>query len=90
MKNITATDLARNLSHYLSELESGGEDLLLVRNDKIVARLVAEPPAVNALDVFGDLYQTLDEDTAQDLTSELQTLKKKDTTISKLRQEWDF
>ena len=42
-------------------LECHQEEVVLVRNRRNVARLVPEAPHQDALSVFGDLYRTLDD-----------------------------
>src|SRR5438477_13133814 len=53
--------------------------IVLVRNRRRVARLVPEPPSRNALDVFGNLYRTLDDRTADALSSVLSKHRKSRT-----------
>ena len=45
----------------LDSLERDQEEIVLVRNERQVARLVPEAPRRDALSVFGDLYWALDE-----------------------------
>ena len=67
MKTLTVTEVARNFSAVMDGVESRQEEIVLVRNHKPIARLVPEPPAQNAMEVLGDLYRTLDDDTADAL-----------------------
>jgi hypothetical protein len=62
---------------------------VLVRTHRPIARLVPEPPARNALEVLGDLYRTLDDDTADALSAAIDTGRKtKRGKLSELRNPW--
>ncbi|TAN20831.1 MAG: type II toxin-antitoxin system Phd/YefM family antitoxin [Acidobacteria bacterium] len=65
MKTLSATTLARNLSHVLDELVRGGEEIAIERHQRIIGRLVPHPPRQNALEALADLYRTLPEAAAQ-------------------------
>lgn len=55
MVKMTATELARNLSSVLSRLESGTEEIAIVRNRHVVGRLVPGAPTMTAREAFADL-----------------------------------
>jgi prevent-host-death family protein len=59
MKTITATEAARNFSRVLDMLEHGSEEIVLVRNNHPVAKLVPGAPRLTAREALGDLYRTL-------------------------------
>ena len=59
----------------MDTVESEQKEIVLIRNHKAIARLVPEPAAQNALEVFGDLYRTLDEATADALSTAVQKTK---------------
>ncbi len=89
MKILTVTKAARNFSRVLDEVERDGEEIVLVRNHRQIVRLVPEPAAQTALEVLGDLYRTLDDETARALAESLaQTRKGKAATIESLRDPW--
>ncbi len=91
MKTLTVTEAARNFSRVLDEVERHQEEIVLVRNRRRIVRLVPEPAAQNALEVLGDLYRTLDEETARALSDAVkQTRKGKGGTLSALRNPWAF
>jgi antitoxin (DNA-binding transcriptional repressor) of toxin-antitoxin stability system len=69
MKTLSVTEVARNFRKVLDAVEHQQEEIVLVRNRKQVARLVPEAPSQNALEVFGDLYRTLDEKSADALSA---------------------
>jgi antitoxin (DNA-binding transcriptional repressor) of toxin-antitoxin stability system len=89
MKILTVTKAARNFSRVLDEVERDGEEIVLVRNHRQIVRLIPEPAAQTALEVLGDLYRTLDDETAQRLAESVdQSRKSKAATISSLRDPW--
>ena len=63
-RRITATELARNLSAVLDRLEKRDEEVVILRHNRPIGRLIAEPTEGNALEVFGDLYRTLSDEEA--------------------------
>ena len=67
MKTLSVTKVARNFSAVMDDLERDQEEVVLMRNQKPIARLVPESPQRNALEVLGDLYRTLDDKTADAL-----------------------
>ncbi len=62
---------------------------MLIRNQRPVARLIPEAPTQDALTVFGDLYRTLDDDTARRLSTTIATQRKRRRgRVSELRDPW--
>ena len=59
MQTITATDLSRNFRLMLNRVEFQHEELLIVRNNTPVARLVPGPASMTAAEAFADLHRTL-------------------------------
>jgi antitoxin (DNA-binding transcriptional repressor) of toxin-antitoxin stability system len=89
MKTLTVTEVARNFSAVLDGVEKRQEEVVLVRNRRPVARLVPEPPAQSALEVLGDLYRTLDEDTASALAAAIEGARKSARgKLDELRDPW--
>ena len=89
MKTLTVTEVARNFSAVMDEMERDQEEIVLVRNQKTIARLVPESASQNALEVLGDLYRTLDDKTADALVQAIGLAKKgKGKTLNELRNQW--
>jgi prevent-host-death family protein len=89
MKTLTVTEVARNFSAVMDRVEAEQEEVVLIRNNKPIARLVPEPPALNALEVLGDLYRTLDDETADALAEGVRLSRKgKRGTLKELRDPW--
>ena len=89
MKTLSVTEVARNFSAVLDGVEREQKEVMLVRNRRHVARLVPEPAARNALEVLGDLYRTLDEETAEALAAAIKGARKgKRGTLGELRDPW--
>lgn len=87
MKSLTATEVARNFSQVLDDLEESREEVVIVRNHRMIARIIPEPGEQNALEVLGDLYRTLDEKTAAELV-EAMNLSRKSGTLDEIRDPW--
>ena len=65
MKAISATELVRNFRQLLDAVEHRGEELVIVRNQQEVARLVPGAAHQTAVEAMSDLYRTLPEQPAQ-------------------------
>jgi antitoxin (DNA-binding transcriptional repressor) of toxin-antitoxin stability system len=89
VKTLSATEVARNFSAVLDALEHDQEEIVLVRNQRHVARLIPEPPHQDALSVFGDLYRTLDDETADALSAAIASRRKsRRGRVVELRDPW--
>jgi prevent-host-death family protein len=89
VKTLSVTEFARNISAVLDELERDQEEIVLVRNSRHVARLVPEAPRRDALSVFGDLYRTIDDETADGVSAALAARRKgRRGRVSELRDPW--
>jgi hypothetical protein len=58
---MSVTDFSRNLKRVLDSVETGGEEVVLVRNKRRIGTLVPGEPFVTAAEALGDLYRTLPE-----------------------------
>ena len=89
MKTLSVTEVARNFSAVMDEVERDQQEIILVRNQKPIARLVPESAAQNALEVLGDLYRALDDKTADALVQAIGVAKQgKVKTLKALRNPW--
>jgi prevent-host-death family protein len=89
VKTLSVTDVARNFSAVLDAVERDQEEVVLVRNQRHVARLVPEAPRQDALSVFGDLYRTLDDQTAEALSAAIASNRKsRRGRVAELREPW--
>jgi len=89
VKTLSVTDVARNFSAVLDALERDQEEIVLVRNQRHVARLIPEAPRQDALSVFGDLYRTLDDKTADALSAAIASQRKsRRGRVAELRDPW--
>jgi len=64
VRTISTTELARNLSAILDRLAIEGQELVIERNHRPLARLIPGPAHMNALEAMADLYRTLPEEAA--------------------------
>ena len=62
MLQITATELARKFKQMMNLVEFQGEELIIVRNNRQVAKIIPGPATMTALEAMSDLYRTLPED----------------------------
>jgi len=89
MKTLSATEVARNFSAVLDSLERTQEEIVLLRNGRRIARLVPEAPRQDALEVFGDLFRTLDDKTAAALSGKMSSARKGSRgRVSELKNPW--
>ncbi len=58
---MSVIEFARNINAAMREMKFSGEDLLLVRNQRPVARITLETKRQTALQAMGDIYRTLDD-----------------------------
>lgn len=65
MQVVTATNLARNFRTLLDKVEFRQEELLVLRNNHAVARVIPSPAAMTAQEVLSDLYRILPEKAAK-------------------------
>jgi len=77
MKTLSVTEVARNFSAVIDSVERDQQEIVLVRNNRHVARLVPEAPHQDAMTVFGDLYRTLDDETADALSAAVSPRRKR-------------
>lgn len=91
MKILNVTEVARNFSRVIDDIEREQEEIVLVRNRRQVARLVPEPPSQTAEQVLGDLYRTLDDGAAKALLDSLTKARRtKGGSLADLRNPWDI
>ena len=62
MLQITATELARKFKQMMNLVEFKGEELIIVRNNHQIAKIIPGPSTMTALEAMSDLYRTLPED----------------------------
>ena len=71
MKVLPYAALARNFPKAWAVIETNGEEVIVTRNHRPVARIVPETEGVSASDMFGDLHGVLGEDVGAALTRKL-------------------
>lgn len=90
MKTLNVAEAVQNFGAVLVSLENEQEEILLVRNNHPVARLVPEPESWDAHAMLEDLHGTLDDATAMDLTRAIEASRNRpNMTLSQLRNPWD-
>ncbi len=62
MVEMTVTEFSRNLSTIFNRIEYKNEEIVLLRHNHRIARLIPGSFSLNALEAMGDLYRTLPDD----------------------------
>jgi len=89
MKTLSVAEVARNFSAVVDIVERDQEEIVLVRNRRQVARLIPEAPRQDAMEVFGDLYRTLDDKMADALSTAVASHRKsRRGRVSELKNPW--
>ena len=91
MKVLTYDSLARDFPKAWAAIETNGEEVVVTRERRRVARIVPEPRPADALEVFGDLYGVLGERSGAALADTLAAARKggrRCQTLQELRNPW--
>ena len=86
MQTVTATDFSRNFRIILNRVEFQHEELLIMRNNSPVARLVPDPVIMTAAEAFADLYCTLPQEAGK---TWLVDSRINDTMAGEVRDPWE-
>ena len=70
MTTMSVTEFSKNLRSVFDRIEHGGEEIILIRNNHRIARIIPGAPSQTALQAMSDLYATLPEDAAKDWEEE--------------------
>lgn len=92
MKVLTYDRLVRDFPKAWATIETNGEEVVVTRERRRVARIVPEPRPADALEVFGDVYGGLGERAGAALADTLATARKRELrhqTLQELRNPWD-
>jgi antitoxin (DNA-binding transcriptional repressor) of toxin-antitoxin stability system len=90
LKTITATELARSLSEILDRLAVDREEIVIERNHRQVARLIAGPGRLTALEALADLYHTLPDDAGATWEGDSRAVGLRGERLPKgVRDPWD-
>jgi prevent-host-death family protein len=76
VKTLSVTEVARNFGAVLDSVERRQEEIVLVRRGRPIARLAPEALRQDAQQVFGDLYRTIDDATAEALSAAVSSIHK--------------
>ena len=86
MGTMTTTEFAKNIKKTLDRVEFGGEEIIIIRNNHKIARIIPGSPHMTALEAMADLYQTLPPDAAEDWIDDSRIPAK---LFEELRDPWD-
>ncbi len=65
MQTVTATELSRNFRVMLNRVEFQHEELIIMRNNTPVARLIPDTGAMTTEAAFADIYRILPEEAGE-------------------------
>ena len=85
MKTVTATDFSRHFRETLNLVEFQHEELIIVRNNVPVARLIPGSATMTAAEVFTDLYHTLPQAAGKDWLAD----SRLNDTSGEVRDPWE-
>lgn len=85
MRTVSATELARNFKSMLDSVEFKHEELIVVRNNHEVARIIPGLSTMTALEAMADVYCTLDDAGATWLAD---AKRSRNTLKDRIRDPW--
>ena len=86
MIEMTVTEFSRNLSTVFDRIEYKHEEIVLIRNNNRIARVIPGSFTLNALEAMSDLHRTLPESAGKDWLSDSCLPGDLD---SEMRDPWD-
>ena len=86
MRTVTATELARNFRAMFDQVEFKHEELIVIRNNHVVARVVPGPATMTALEAMADIHRTLPEEAARDWLEDSRKMEK--SVADEVRDPW--
>jgi prevent-host-death family protein len=85
MQTVTATDFSRNFRIMLNRVEFQHEELLIVRNNFPVARLIPGAATMTAAETFSDLCRTLPQEAGENWLADSRIA---DNMTGEVRDPW--
>ena len=85
MQTVTATDFSRNFRVMLNRVEFQHEEILIIRNNFPVARLIPGSATMTAAEAFTDIYCTLQKEAGE---SWLADSRSEETMSGEVRNPW--
>ena len=86
MRTVTATELARNFRTMFDKVEFKHEELIVIRNNHEVARIIPGKATMTALEAMTDIYRTLSDDAARDWLDD--SRRSENDLINEVRDPW--
>ena len=86
MGTITVTEFAKNLKKVLDRVEFGGEEIIIVRSNHRIARLIPGSHHMTALEAMAGLYRTIPPAAAVDWLEESRLPGR---VAEEIRDPWD-
>lgn len=86
MVTVTEAELSENIGKILDRVELGREEIIVVRNNRPIARIVPGAAHMTALEAMADLYRTLEPEAAEGWLEESRI---NGTLSEEIRDPWD-
>ena len=86
MATMTATEFAKNMKGTLDRLEFGGEEIIITRNKRQIARILPGSHHMTALEAMADLYRTLPPGAAEGW---LEESRMDNSVVQEMTDPWD-
>jgi len=83
---MTVTEFAKNIKGALDRLEFNGEEIIIIRNNQKIARILPGSHHMTALEAMADLYHTLPPETAEGWNEESRI---EGSVAQEIRNPWD-
>jgi antitoxin (DNA-binding transcriptional repressor) of toxin-antitoxin stability system len=88
MLRVTATEMARKFKEMMNLVEFQGEELVIIRNNHQVAKIIPGPATMTALEAMADLYRTLPDEAGKEWVRDGQ--EGAPDSLTCLRDPWAF
>jgi antitoxin (DNA-binding transcriptional repressor) of toxin-antitoxin stability system len=86
MVEMTVTAFSRKLRNVFDRIEHGGEEIVLVRNNHAIARIMPGSPHMSAREVMSDLYRTIPDTAGKTWVKESRV---RGTVKTEIQNKWD-
>jgi PHD/YefM family antitoxin component YafN of YafNO toxin-antitoxin module len=85
MLEISVTDFSRNLRKMFDRIEHQKEEIILIRNNQRIARIIPGSSKLTAKEAMSDIYNILSDDAGENWLEDSRI----DGNIDQLENPWD-
>ena len=87
MTVVSTAELERDLKAILERLGRGGEEVVVVRDDHAIARMLPGTPAMTAREFLGDLHAIVTDEEGEEWLRDMKGLDR--TLAEDIRARWE-